>query len=508
METRTAMRGRVRRLFSNVSAAYLTCVVTSICSLVAVPVYLHFLGKEEYGLWLAILSVLMPLSLMGLGFPTVSQNMLAEAKASERVDEMNRIITTSLTFLSFAAVAACLLALAGLKLGVIRHLLKTSPMLERTIVPVLLVALAGFAFNQPLQVFRLALRAFERVDFEQYAVAALTVVNLLLMTLVLWSGHGIVGVAVVFALLQFGGGIVFFAVLRRKFSQMRLSPRYFSWDLLGRMVSPGFDFFVISVFSVVIWGIDNLVISGVMGVAFLASFAIAARLISTLQGIVAIPFNTSGPTITALNAEGNENALKRLFVFSTKLALSAAILFTVELAAFGRSFIALWVGRSVLPDRGTFLVLVAILAVNVLQQPSFALIVATTRHQMYSRFVIFEAIANLTLSWWWAHKWGVLGVALGTLVPHVLISGGYLIVVGMRMNGLTFSELWGRHIVSLAFPFVTTVAVGFFLRNFSATWLQWMVSVGLTLVTFVMACWITSVTQEERRVLAAAFRMA
>src|SRR5579862_441837 len=99
MAPRTEMGRRVRRLCSNVSAAYLACVVTAICSLMAVPIYLHFLGKEEYGLWLAILSVLMPLSLMGLGFPTVSQNMLAEAKASERVDEMNRIITTSFTFL-------------------------------------------------------------------------------------------------------------------------------------------------------------------------------------------------------------------------------------------------------------------------------------------------------------------------------------------------------------------------------------------------------------------------
>lgn len=155
---------------------------------------------------------------------------------------------------------------------------------------------------------------------------------------------------------------------------------------------------MLSVSGVLIWGIDNLVISGVMGVAFLASFATAERLTTSLQGIVALPFGTSGPTITALRAEGNDNALRRLFVFSTKLALSASILFTVELACFGRSFIALWAGRSVLPDRSTFLVLVAILAVNVVQQPAYALIVATTRHQRYMRFVVCEAAANLALS--------------------------------------------------------------------------------------------------------------
>jgi O-antigen/teichoic acid export membrane protein len=315
-------------------------------------------------------------------------------------------------------------------------------------------------------------------------------------------------VAAVSVLVQFAGGIAFFALLRRKFLQMRISPRYFSWRLLKNMSSPGFGFFVLSVSGSIIWSIDNLVISGVMGIAFLASFAIAERLVASLQRIIAIPFNTSGPTMTALRAEGNADALKRLFVLSTKLALSVAILFSVELTSFGRSFIALWVGRSVLVDRNTFLVLVAILVANVLQQPCYNLIVATTRHQMYSRLVVCEAILNLTLSWWWAHKWGVLGVALGTLLPHVLISGSYLTWLGIRINHLTFSEVWGRNIVALAFPTVMTIAVGFLLHNFAATWLQWMISVGLTLLTFASACWIVSTSEEERGILAAAFRTA
>lgn len=502
------MRRLIPRLFLNIRAAYLTCAVNFSCTLVAVPIYVRFLGKEEYGLWLAILSVLMPLTLMDLGFSTVSQNKLAEARASDRGDEINRIIITSFVFLVVTALTACLLALVGLRLGVIRHLLKTSPEIERTVAPALLIVLAGLAFSQPFQVFRLGLRAFQRVDFEQYVVALLSILNVLLATVALWSGHGIIGVSVVFALLQLVGGIISFAVLARTFPGMRFALRFFSWGLLQDMARPGFHFFVISCAGLMIWGIDNLVISAVMGVASLAPFAIAQRLTSAVQGMIGVPFNTSKPTMTALNAEGNEGSLKRLFALTTKLALSAAILCTIELASFGRSFIALWAGRSVLLDRNTFIALVAVLTVDVLQQPSFTMIIATTRHQIYSRLIVGEAIANLALSWWWVHRWGVLGVALGTLVPHALIAGSYVLVAGMRMNGLTFSELWGRHILALLLPSAVTIAVGFFLRNFSTTWLQWTISVGLTLVSFVSAYWLASITQEERGVLAAAFRLA
>jgi len=499
---------RVRQLTSSISAAYLRFAVTSVCALVSVPIYLHFLGKEEYGLWLAILSALMPLSLMSIGFPTISQNMLAEARAAGDWEEVNRVMSTSFISLSLAALAACLLMLCALRSGLVQEVLKTSPGLGATLAPALMVALAGFAFSQPFQVFRLGFRAFERVDLEQHGLSALSVANLLLTVFVLWAGQGIVGVAAVYTLLQLAGGIVFFVALNRKFSRLHFSLRFFSWKLARRMLPPGFHFFVVSVSGVLMWGIDNLVIAGVMGVAFVTAFAIAARLTSLLRGMIAMPFSTSGPTITALNAEGRERSLRRLFFLSTKLALSAAILFSVELVFFGRSFIGLWAGRSVVVDPATFLVLVGILAVNVLQQPAYAFIIATTRHRTFSWLSLSEGVMNLALSWWWVHKWGVLGVALGTLIPHALISGVYLAIAGTRMNGFAFSELWKGHVRSLVFPTVATVAAAFFLRNVSATWLQWGLSTGLTLLAFTVTCWVASATQEERGMLAGALRTA
>ena len=354
--------------------------------------------------------------------------------------------------------------------------------------------------------FRLAFRAFERVDLEQYGLAVLAIVNLLLTVLALWAGWGIIGVAGVYAFLQLAAGAAFFAALTRRFSLLRFSWRQFTPGLLRRMLPPGFHFFVVSVSGVLMWGIDNLVIAGVMGVAFVTAFAIAARLTSLLRGLVAMPFSTSGPTITALSAEGREAQLRRLFYFSTRLALSAAVLFSVELAFFGRSFIRLWAGRAVVVDAATFMALIGILAVNVLQQPAYAFIIATSRHQIFSRLSLLEGAANLALSWWWVHRWGVLGVALGTLIPHALVSGVYLVVAGARMNGFAFSDLWGKNVQSLAFPATASVTAAFFLRTFSATWLEWAASSGLTLIVFAAACWLASITAEERGILAGALR--
>ncbi len=479
-----------------------------VCSLVAVPVYLHFLGKEEFGLWLSVLSVLVPLSLMSIGFPTISQNLLAEARAGGDWDYASRVLVTSFVSLLAAAVSACLLMLLGLRVGVVQELLKASPSLRTDVVPALLIALAGFAFSQPLQVFRLAFRAFERVDLEQYGLAALSVINLSLTVLVLWAGQGIIGVALVYAILQLASGAVFVAALIREFPQLHFYMHSFSPRLARRMIAPGFYFFVVSVSGVLMWGIDNLVISGVLGVVFVTAFAIAARLTSMLREMLSMPFSASGPTITALGAEGNPAALRRLFYFSTRLALLGAVLFGIELGFFGRRFVALWASPSVVVDPGTFAALVGILIINVLQQPAYAYLIATTRHRTFAWLSLLEGIANLVLSCWWVSKWGVLGVALGTLVPHALISAPYLVIVGTRMNGFTFAELWRKNLRSLIVPAVGTATAAYFLRNFSVTWIEWAISSGLTLLVFVAACWTTSATREERDMVAGVLRTA
>jgi O-antigen/teichoic acid export membrane protein len=295
-------------------------------------------------------------------------------------------------------------------------------------------------------------------------------------------------------------------LLVRRFSRFRLSARYFSWNMMKEMLAPGFYFFVLSLSGSLIWGIDNIVISGVMGVAFVSSFAIATRLTTVLRGLIAVPFSTSNPTITALNAERREHSAQRLFSLSMKLALTAAILFSVELLLFGRRFIALWAGHSVVVDRATFCALTAILVINILQLPAFAFLTATSRHRIYGRLSLIEGVANLGLSWWWAHCWGVFGVALGTLVPHALLSGGYLIITGMKMNRLTVSELWSGQITKLMLPAVATLSVGLLLKNFSSTWQQWTLSTGSTAAVFIVVTWITSTSQEERGLLATALR--
>jgi O-antigen/teichoic acid export membrane protein len=300
-------------------------------------------------------------------------------------------------------------------------------------------------------------------------------------------------------------GGFFLLYVRRKFPLLGFSSAHFSKPLAFAMLVPGWHFFVLSLSGLLIWGIDNIVISAVLGVVFVTAFAIASRLTSILRGIVTTLFTTLTPTITSLNAEKKAGTLRSMFALSTKLGMGMALLLGIELAFFGRAFIALWAGKQVVVDQATFWALTGILVVNVFTQPAFFLIVATTRHRTYSYLCLVEGTLNLALSYWWIHVWGVRGVALGTLVSHLAISGVYLPWVSLRMLALPYVRTLAHSALRLLLPALAGLLVALSTRGGALSWAHWILCSSATCAAFLLVYAVVAAGPQELEVFRNAF---
>jgi len=76
-------------------------VVTTLCSLVTVPLLLNAVGKQEYGLWILLLSVTGYFGLTNLGITYSLKNKVAYLFAEEKHDEINNFISACFLFYSF-----------------------------------------------------------------------------------------------------------------------------------------------------------------------------------------------------------------------------------------------------------------------------------------------------------------------------------------------------------------------------------------------------------------------
>jgi O-antigen/teichoic acid export membrane protein len=496
---------RTRRVAAGIGVGYVNMVLQTACAMISIPIYVRYLGKEEYGLWLVVLSILGSLSISGLGFPTVIQNMLAEAKAQGDWSRVSRVMVSGFWLLTLSALLAILFPAVAAKTGILQKLVRTSLKLQGTTTLVLLVSVLGYALAQPMQVFRLALRGFERVDLEQKFQSAFTLLSYGASVGAVLMGGGVLAMAVVYAFTQAVPAFCLLFYVQHKFPLVNFGLSRFSRKLAASMFIPGIHFLVVSLGGVLIWGVPNLVISAVKGVSFVPAFAVASSLLMSIRSVPGVVCATVAPTITALYAQSKQEALGRLVLLTTKLAVGAAFLFGVELICFGRDFIALWAGSQVVLDRMSFLVLVGVLIVNTVSAPLFYVLIATSTHRTYSYVVALEGVLNLGLAYWWVHKWGVLGVALSLLVSEVLVSGCYLPLAASRRIGLGLSKMWRDGIVPLLLPTVVAIASALPFVAHASTWRGWFLSTSVTMVVFLATYGIVSLRQEEREIARSIF---
>ena len=77
-----------KHIIAGTAVSYFNVGISILTNLILVPMYLHYLGKEQYGLWLVVLSMVSYLGLSNLGIAQVVSNLVASANA-----KMNTMIS-------------------------------------------------------------------------------------------------------------------------------------------------------------------------------------------------------------------------------------------------------------------------------------------------------------------------------------------------------------------------------------------------------------------------------
>jgi O-antigen/teichoic acid export membrane protein len=156
-------RERHRRAFLIVTTSFASKGVGAGLGLVSVPLTLGYLGKQEYGLWMALSSLLTWMALSDFGLARGLQNHLAEAYGNDDADSAARYMSTA--FFALLAVATLIAALFAPALVLVpweRLLRITEPALVRELRPAFAALMFVFLAEFPLSIVGQAYAAFQR----------------------------------------------------------------------------------------------------------------------------------------------------------------------------------------------------------------------------------------------------------------------------------------------------------------------------------------------------------
>lgn len=290
----------------------------------------------------------------------------------------------------------------------------------------------AFVFN----IFLGVIQGFRRYDIANAINSLAIVLRAGIIVLVLNAGYGVAMLAFVQFLVAVSAGVV------SAFVSMKLLRRagfQITWNLprgkrlpamARRIFGYGAYSLLHSLGNKVVFSSDAIVVGIVLSVQAVTPYSIAGSLIQYLRTMLASTGKVFIPAVSEQHARGRITEVGRLFVGGSKLTVLMAIPIAVVLAVLGRQFIRLWMGPEHMETAGAILAVLGV--TQVFSAPNYiavGMLYGISRHSIIAWIRLGEAVANLTLSIVLGKWIGLIGVALGTAISHLIV----VLVVVPRM---------------------------------------------------------------------------
>ncbi len=236
------------------------------------------------------------------------------------------------------------------------------------------------------------------------------------------AGHGILGLAWV----TVGADVVEMAVKAawafRIEPGLRIAPSLATAGRCRALMRYGGAALLVSLAQLLIWRTDAIVIGATLGAEAVAVFAVGSKLPTYARSLTTAASRVLTPAATRLEALGDRAGLLRMLGRGSRSMLLVGGAILAYLLGVGEPFLVRWQSAEFRGEAVAVLVALTVGAVGpIAAYPFEAVLYGAGRVRLLGILSVVEAAANLTASLLLARPLGVVGVALGTTVPSLVI---------------------------------------------------------------------------------------
>ena len=398
----------------NIAANWSGMIVNIIVGFALAPFILHRLGDVAFGLYALAFSFTGYYGLLDFGIRSSVIRYVARFNATGESDQFNRLVNTGLA--SYSALALVILAATVALSARAAALFHVPASYAATTGALFVVVGTGVALGLPLMVFGSVLEGLQRFVYLNAVQVAGTTVRAVLIVLALTHGYGVLALAVITVGVNLLSCVPYVVAVVRQ-TPVLFGFRWISRDTLKTIISYGSVTFMCSIAQRFRFETDAIVIGTVLSVASITYFSIASKLTDYSTGLVQYLAQVLTPLSSEVDATGSIDQLRALVVAGNRACALVALPLGAGMIILGRPLIAAWVGPRYLSSYTVLVILVAVRTLYVSQAASTTVAFGMDRHRPLAFALLAEGLANLVLSIVLAHRWGILGVALGTSIP-------------------------------------------------------------------------------------------
>ena len=474
---------RLRLAIQGVTTGYLLLAAIALYALASVPVALHYLDRERFGLWALLGSLIGYLSLIDLGMSSSIGRFLIDVKDDRRGGGYGSAIKTG--WLVLTAQGAILVGVGLLGAAFFSRLMGVPPHLDHAFQVMVWLQCVVVAFGFGSKMLHCLLLAHQRADIANYGGILALLANFLALWISFLCGADVY--SLIFA--GFVGNLAssLFQLAwcyRLKYFPDRGEWGRFSGAVFWNMFTYARDVFLVAAGAQLILTSQTIIITRMIGLEAAATWSIGTRAFTLVAQAVWRMSQTSLSALSEMLVRGERERLRDRYSSLAKLANSLGVYCAVTFALCNSSFVSTWTsGRiswSPLQDvlLGTWLIVLTWGNTN----GNFVLATKKVHFMKYVFFlegVVFIAAAAFSIG-----TFGLTGMLVSSIICSLLFSGAYS---GWRVSRLLKFRLrevvigWSKNAASILATFSPIAAIAWWVTQDCGMRLKLVVGVSISL---------------------------
>jgi O-antigen/teichoic acid export membrane protein len=407
--------GEVLTVARNVSTRILAISADMAVGLLVLPFNVAHLGTAAYGLWMLTASITSYFSVLDLGYGGALVKFVAQYRARRDPQALNEILSTTFhLFAGFGAIAYAVAIVLAIYLDRFFHLSPAEAHVGRVVLLIIsLNVAAGMAFG----VFGGVINGFQRYDLNSTVSIVTALATAVVNVFVLDMGYGLVVLVAATTTVRLGAFWAYRANAYRVFPALRIRPSLFRRERLRELTSFSVYMFIIDWARKLNYSLDAVVIAAFMNTSAVAVWSIGQRIVEATLRLTIQLSDVLFPTVVDNDVSQRANRLRAILLIGTRLSLATVIPIAVALILLAQDLVDAWVGPSFSGSVAVLQLLSVTVVFRVGNATATTLLKGAGEHRLVAVTNIVTGLVNLVLSVALVKSFGLVGVALGTLIP-------------------------------------------------------------------------------------------
>jgi len=493
-------RTTARRLALNSACSLSINLTTALVSVFLTPFILSRMGDQRYGVWAVLGSVYAYSTVLSLGLYSATNRHIPVHVARGQEQQIREVASTTTAFFLAMGLFIVLLTFACGDRVLALFLIPDSLLVPARLALYTVGLVAALCLG--LNSFAAVLSGYQRYDLMALGRLVAIGFRVGLVLALLGRSETLLCMALIFGATECLAGLFNLWFAWRLMPARPLQRGAIRWQVLRDMFAYGVNTFLYAMGAIAVAKTGEVIVGSCLPPEHITYYTLALMPPMMLSGFVQSLVASVKPAIADLDARNDLRRIQELTLLSQKYVL----LFMMPAMAFflilGTSFYEIWLHREMNQAVALLYILAPGYLIHAAQFPLYSALAGRGEHRIFGILTLAMGIsaAGLGILFCRVLGWGTTGVAIGTTVALVVVSGVVLPCHAAKRLDLAWGDFARRAWIRAAYGAIPAILLLAFWRLWLPPTTLWglILTVASTAPVWAVSVWFLAFDKTER----------